>query len=208
MNAHDQRKDHWNHRYLTADTPWDENDPSAPLQQALLHFASPPRRLLEIGCGTGANALWMAEQGYEYYGLDIAEEAVRKAKKRLHGRKQRGVFFVCDLLDEAPDSVFDVIADRGCWHCFDEEARHHAVRIISNLLMPSGYWISMIGNDDYAVEASSPFHGAPRMSARDILTHVEPYFEVHYLTRCWFSAHQGTGAYLGWCIVAQRRAVK
>ncbi|MCH8870025.1 MAG: class I SAM-dependent methyltransferase, partial [Chloroflexi bacterium] len=41
----------------------------------------PPGRALEIGCGTGGNALWLAKQGWQVTALDFSTVAVDKARK-------------------------------------------------------------------------------------------------------------------------------
>jgi SAM-dependent methyltransferase len=73
---------------------------------------------LEIGCGTGTNAVYLAERGFEVVGVDISPLAVEQARARAQGRCR---FETLDFLNEAPPGrPFRFIFDRGCFHTFDE----------------------------------------------------------------------------------------
>ena len=53
----------WNERYATGETPWDSGQPSLELQRILQEDWLQPCRVLELGCGTGTNAVWLARHG-------------------------------------------------------------------------------------------------------------------------------------------------
>ena len=55
----------WDERYEKGETPWDTGQPSSELQRILAEEAIAPCRALELGCGTGTNAVWLAQQGFE-----------------------------------------------------------------------------------------------------------------------------------------------
>jgi tellurite methyltransferase len=81
----------------------------------------PPGRALDAACGLGANALRLAEAGYEVEALDWSFEAARKllAAARLHHRSVRAA--VCDLTSyPVPRERYDVVIcfrflDRSVW---------------------------------------------------------------------------------------------
>jgi len=45
-----------------------------------------PGRTLEVGCGTGTNAIYLAEHGFEVVGVDVGFVAIENARVRAHGR--------------------------------------------------------------------------------------------------------------------------
>src|ERR1700730_11002897 len=52
-------REHWNDRYRGPEPPpWDTGRPSAELQRRLAAFPVVPCRAIELGCGTGVNAVW------------------------------------------------------------------------------------------------------------------------------------------------------
>ena len=66
-------------------------------------------RALEIGCGAGANAIWLAERGWEVTAIDLSDVAVNKAMQLA---KERGVevnFVVADASAHRPKDKFDLI---------------------------------------------------------------------------------------------------
>jgi ubiquinone/menaquinone biosynthesis C-methylase UbiE len=49
---------HWNERYAKCNTPWETGQPSSELQRIVAEIPVRPCRALELGCGTGASAVW------------------------------------------------------------------------------------------------------------------------------------------------------
>ena len=70
--------DDWNQRYRTRDTL--DEQPAAMLVEAL--EGVPPGRALDLACGAGRNAVWLAREGWEVVALDGADEAIRLLRER------------------------------------------------------------------------------------------------------------------------------
>src|SRR5438876_4921718 len=70
----------------------------------------PPGRALDLACGEGQNAVWLATLGWDVLGVDFSEVAIAKARRRA-AAEGLDVEFVCaDLLDFAPESgAFDLV---------------------------------------------------------------------------------------------------
>ena len=71
----------WDERYEKGDTPWETGQPSSELQRVLAEAAIPPGRALELGCGTGASAVWLAQQGFDVTALDLSKLAIDRARR-------------------------------------------------------------------------------------------------------------------------------
>ena len=82
----------WNDRYRDGNLPWDTGRPSSELQRVLSRNAIQPCRALELGCGTGTNSVWLAQQGFEVTGIDVAPLAVERAEERAHAAGVTGAF--------------------------------------------------------------------------------------------------------------------
>ena len=54
--------------------------------------------VLDVGCGTGENALYLVKQGYDVIGVDVASAAISKARKKAWSRGLHGLFLVQDAL--------------------------------------------------------------------------------------------------------------
>ena len=73
--------------------------------------------LLDIGCGSGEIAAWLAARGYDVLGVDYAEPAVVSARSRYGSGGGRLRFETVDICSDVPlEMRFQSLFDRGCFH--------------------------------------------------------------------------------------------
>lgn len=99
-------RDAWNRRYAERELVW-----SAGPNRFLVEEASglAPGRALDLACGEGRNALWLAEQGWQVTGVDYSDVAIEKGR-RLARERGLTVQLVCaDLLAWEPDGEADLV---------------------------------------------------------------------------------------------------
>ncbi len=114
--------------YLRGRAPWDTGIAPPELREIVegLH-ALPPGCALDIGCGTGTTALYLARAGWRVTGLDFAAPAIRRAraKTRAAGSLPGAVTFLradaSRLEDRALDGPFTLLFDQGCLHGIPRE---------------------------------------------------------------------------------------
>lgn len=80
--------------------------------------------VLDIGCGTGCNAIYLAERGHPVTAFDLVPEAIAQAKSRLGARQLPVTFQVANAL-KLPDfgQQFDTAIDAGVFHVFNDKDR-------------------------------------------------------------------------------------
>ena len=96
---------------------WDSGVPQPELEQ--LVAGRPPGRVLDLGCGTGADAVYLAGHGWEITGVDFAPEAIAAARKKAADAGVDAAFVVGDasrLADAGVRGPFDLLLDVGCYH--------------------------------------------------------------------------------------------
>ena len=170
-----QAKKDWDKRYEDKDMPWDTGVPEIALVNLISGWPQGIRRVLELGCGTGTNAVWLAEQGLEVTAMDISAKALALAEKRCREHGVQCRLIQTDFLTCTPAGQYGLLFDRGCFHSMREEQdRRSFVRQAAVHLKPGGFWLSLIGNKDQVTAAKGP----PRMSAAEICTVAEPDFEI------------------------------
>ena len=77
-------RDKWDARYA-AGAYAERTRPSALLVQALADYTLPPgSSALDVACGAGRNAIYLASQGFEVTGVDISSTALERAAARAH----------------------------------------------------------------------------------------------------------------------------
>jgi len=103
--------------------PWDIGRPQ-PAFVRLEERGEIVGRVLDLGCGTGENALYFARVGHEAWGFDSAPTAIRLAREKSARRGLPVRFEVADALelDRRPER-FETITDCGLFHTFDDEER-------------------------------------------------------------------------------------
>src|SRR6185503_4164631 len=73
----------WNEHYEQDFIPLDSGVPEPMLIQVVDSGELPVGRALDVGCGTGTNAIWLAQRGYDVLGVDLAPLAIQKARAKL-----------------------------------------------------------------------------------------------------------------------------
>ena len=194
----------WNDRYASGDLPWDTGEPDEHLVAFVSGGRVAPGPALEVGCGTGTNARWLAQRGFDVVGVDVSPLAIDKARAKLAAAAApRCRFEVRNFLTDPPAGSFSLVFDRACFHVFDEaEDRARFAARVAELLAPDGVWLSVMGS----TEGPPRDVGPPRRSARDATEAIEPVLAIAELVAVTFEARSPTPV-AGWRCVARRRSV-
>jgi SAM-dependent methyltransferase len=190
-------------RYEAGDTPWDIGAPDSNLIQVVTSRPIKACKAMDIGCGTGDNAIWLSQRKFHVVGIDVSEVAIEKAKEKALKANAKCTFVVGNFLKRRSEGTsFGFAFDRGCWHTMnsDRERKRFAATVNAHL-QKDGLWLSLIGNADEQRHAPGP----PQRTARQIVNSVEPYFEILSLISGCFGS-SGSGAPRAWvCLMRKRR---
>lgn len=191
----------WNERYASGEPlPWDTGTPDPMLIGMIESRVIAPGRTLEIGCGTGTNAIYLAEHGFDVVGIDISPIAIDHARAKAHGRCR---FETIDFMNAAPrGGPFQFVFDRGCFHTFDEDReRERFAQRVTAELVEGGMWLSLIGS----TEGQPREVGPPRRSAREIIDAIEPSLEILQLRSGEFGVHEEQ--LKAWLCLSRKRTI-
>jgi 2-polyprenyl-3-methyl-5-hydroxy-6-metoxy-1,4-benzoquinol methylase len=72
----------WDARFRLGDTPWEDEGVPPSTIELISEHVQPNSAILELGCGRGTTAIWLAAQGYRLTACDVSAEAVRQARQR------------------------------------------------------------------------------------------------------------------------------
>ncbi len=93
--------------------------------------------VLDCGCGTGENALYLTSQGHEVWGVDSSPNAISKATSKAEARGIATKFLLADALDlSGLGRTFESIIDCGLFHVFSDQDRVRYVASLSAVTKP------------------------------------------------------------------------
>jgi cyclopropane fatty-acyl-phospholipid synthase-like methyltransferase len=146
--------------------PWDIGRPQ-PAFVRLAEARTIAGRIIDIGCGTGENALMLAAEGCDVVGVDIARSAVERARAKAATRRLEAELLVWDVLELAGlverTGRFDGAIDSGVFHTFSDEDRPRYARSVAAAVRPDGrLWLMCFSERE-------PDWGGPRRVTRDEL---------------------------------------
>ncbi len=183
-------------RYQEGSTPWDIGRPQ-PFVQRLWEEGAFRGDILDAGCGTGENTLFLASRGYSVCGVDFSPTAVERARAKRVERKLDADFWVGNALQLVSlNRVFDRILDSALFHVFSDEERPVYAENLRHVLRPGGLAYVVCFS-----EKEPPGWGPRRVTQAEIRDTFEKGFQVHsirdaeYLTnlrpepvKAWLSA--------------------
>ncbi len=127
--------------------PWDIAGPQ-PVFVGLEEAGQIQGSVLDAGCGTGENALYLASRGHEVWGLDFVPVAIERANVKA---KERGLgvhFQVGNALKlDQLGRGFDAVIDCGLFHTFTDEERPMYVSGLATVVRPGGSVIILCFSD-------------------------------------------------------------
>lgn len=196
----------WNERYRDGNLPWDTGRPSSELQRVLERKSIGPCRALDIGCGTGTNSVWLAQQGFDVTGIDLAPLAIEQAERRARAAGVRANFLVADVFN-LPElgGPFAFFFDRGCYHAVRRISLTLYAPAVSRQLAPGGRGLILAGN---AREPHEP--GPPVVTEEQLREELGVAFQILDLHEFRFDEAPGVAEqFLGWsCLVEKRQEME
>jgi len=101
----------WNDNYAQGFAPWDTGVVEPMLVEIIESGAVPAGRALDVGCGEGADAIWLARCGWTVTAIDISDVAVGRAREAAEGAGVT-IEWVCgDALKTVfPAATFDLVS--------------------------------------------------------------------------------------------------
>jgi SAM-dependent methyltransferase len=126
----------WDERYAANELVWGA-DPNRFVAQELA--ALPPGRALDVACGEGRNAIWLATLGWRAVGVDFSATGIERARRLAvqAGVAERAEFVVADAVSgPLPDGPFDAVV--VAYLHLPAEQRRNALRLAAGALAPGG----------------------------------------------------------------------
>jgi SAM-dependent methyltransferase len=126
--------------YWRGNTPWGTNITPPEVMEFLA--AATPGSALDLGRGTGTNAITLARRGWRAAGVDFSPKAIRAARRKARQAGLKVDFHRADVADLGVLSgAFDYVLDIGCLFTLKEDARIKYAAELARLLHPRGNYM-------------------------------------------------------------------
>ena len=130
--------------------------------------------ILDLGCGTGENAIYLAGLGYEVWGIDHSEVAVERARSKARGRGIDVTWIVGHALNLAQlGRKFDTVIDCGLFHQLGAGKRRSLSQSLASVLKSGGTYLAL--SDRPGVT------GGPGVTREEILATFQEGWRVNYI---------------------------
>ena len=124
--------------YQAGAAPWDIGRPQ-PEVVTLAGQGELVGDVLDVGCGTGENALYLAALGRRVLGVDGAPTAIARAREKAAARGLPAAFAVADALDLGKlRRRFETVLDCGMFHTLEPARRREYASSLTEVLSPGG----------------------------------------------------------------------
>ncbi|WP_128895495.1 class I SAM-dependent methyltransferase [Longirhabdus pacifica] len=154
----------WDESYKNKIHSWNIDGPSPELVATIASNPSISRNgtALDLGCGLGNEAMFLAECGLKVYAVDHSEEAIKIAKNN-YKQTNGDISWICSSIENLPiaDNSIDFVNDRGCFHVISLKDRKTYVNEVLRVLKPNGIFLlrgSSISSDHWEEVNENSIH--------------------------------------------------
>ncbi len=190
----------WDGMYRDGTPPWETGIPARELVRVLSEGRIAKGIALEIGCGTGADAVYLARQGFELTAIDSSPMALDRARTRaeLAGAS------ICFVLDDVfkfgrTSGPFDFVYDAGFYHFVRRTDLERFLDVLWRVTRPGSYYLTLAGATGEEAEG-----GPPQVSQEEIRLELGRLFEFVDLRPFRFESPRRPEGYLGWSCLMRR----
>jgi SAM-dependent methyltransferase len=180
--------------------PWDIGR-HQPVFEALAEAGDIVAPVLDAGCGTGENALYLAARGLEVVGVDAVETAVAAARAKAAARGLTAGFLVHDVLSLGDlGQRYATVIDSGLFHTLEDDERERYVDALAAVVKPGGRYFVLCFSE---LETGS---GGPRRVTQAELRECfdRPPFRVLSIEAAAFASNAGGGGRKAWLARVER----
>jgi 2-polyprenyl-3-methyl-5-hydroxy-6-metoxy-1,4-benzoquinol methylase len=195
--------EHWENRYIQGNIPWDTGHPSAELMRVLDEEKIARCPAIDLGCGTGSNTIYLAEQGFEVTGVDLSHTAIERAQSKQANAAVNARFVQGDVLNLPEDigGPFGFVFDQGCYHIVRLIDVDRYLQTLERITAAGSLGLILTGNAKEKAEI-----GPPVVSEEEIRAEIGKLFQIVRLREFRFDPIKGPeDKPLGWSCLVRRK---
>jgi len=179
-------------------------------------------KLLEVGCGPGANVWYMAREGFDVYGMEGSKTAVERGKARMEKEGVKVTFSIGDIVAlPYQNGFFDGVVDAECLTHNNRENLERILKEIRRVLKTGGLFYSrtfteqvylgknpkQVGPNEFIEASDGPFFGRGfvRLTTREGVEELYgKYFKILSVDKNDYTEQNGKILISEWVIICQK----
>ncbi len=193
----------WDAIYRQGTPPWDTGMPTAELVRLVEAKTLRPARTLELGCGSGADAIYLAQHGFEMTAVDSSPIAVERARVRAEREDALLRLVLADAFEFGQTAgQFQLVFDVGLYHFIRHSDLERFLDLLWRVTQPGSYYFTV------AARRREPHGGSPPPITRGLIgRELGRLFEVVQVRECRLGSLNLKGGYPAWSCLMQRPVV-
>ena len=194
----------WDGSYRGGKRPfWDAGLPSGELRRVVEQGIIRPGPAVDLGCGSGTDAIYLASKGFDVTAIDIAPTALSQAREKANRAGVKVRWLLASVLSLPKLEPFEFIFDRGCYHevRFDNAAAY--VETVRRLSQPQRTrFLLLAGNPNELPVQYAP----PQVAEEDIRSDFSALFDFEWLRETRFeTSNPAARGPLAWSVMLRRK---
>ncbi len=151
------RRVNWDALYREGTPSWETGKPSAELIRLVREKAIAPGRTLELGCGTGANAIYLAKSGFEMTAVDSSPTALERARVRAEREDALLRLVFADAFEFGQTAgQFDLVFDVGLYHFIRQTDLEPFLDLLWRTTRPGSHYWTIVVRKSNSLPGSPP----------------------------------------------------
>ena len=199
----------WDMMYRMGIPPWDTGRVAPELECVLKEGVLPQKgAALDIGCGSGANAIRLWEHGYDITAIDISPIALERAHSRAEQKNALNRFVLDDVFRIGPTlGTFDVVYDGGFYHIIRQHKLDKYLDLLWRITKPGSYFFCLAGRSEE--EGGKPIEegGPPTVTEENIYDELGRLFDIVHLRQIMIDSHNNPDGFPAWSCLMYRPVI-
>ncbi len=187
-------------RYQEGVPPWEIGRPQSWVVE-LFDQEAFEGELLDVGCGTGENALYLSSKGLSVTGVDFSRTAIELAQEKAEQRRLKTLFRVGNALKlSLLKRTFDTVIDSAVFHVFTDKERLLYAESLASILRPKGVAYVVCFS-----EKEPEGWGPRRVTQGEIRRTFQKQFDIALIQRATYETNLRADPVQAWLTCLQRK---